>query len=290
MKIIDTLLSPIRGRPPVVSVVRLDGIIKGNDRFSRSINLASVAGRLEAAFKMRHSQAVALLVNSPGGSPVQSDLIAGRIRALAKEHDKPVVAFVEDVAASGGYWLALAADEIFVTPASIIGSIGVISAGFGFQDAIERIGVERRVHTSGTRKSLLDPFQAENQDDVAYLEEIQSEIHAGFRKWVEERRGGKLKTELEPELFEGKFWTGARGVELGLADGIGDLRSVMRGRFGEKTRFRVLEERQGLLKRLGIGSSVRGSQGSMSGEIAAGLGEGMLETVESRALWARFGL
>ena len=141
MKIIDTLLSPIRGRPPIVSVVRLDGIIKGSDRFSRSLNLASVAGRLEAAFKMRHSKAVALVVNSPGGSPVQSDLIAGRIRDLAKEHEKPVVAFVEDVAASGGYLLALAADEIFVNPASIIGSIGVISAGFGFQDAIERIGL-----------------------------------------------------------------------------------------------------------------------------------------------------
>ena len=194
------------------------------------------------------------------------------------------------MAASGGYWLALAADEIFVNPASIIGSIGVISAGFGFQDAIERIGVERRVHTSGSRKSLLDPFQAENEDDVAYLKEIQSEIHGGFRKWVEERRAGKLKTELEPDLFEGKFWTGARGVELGLADGIGDLRSVMRGRFGEKTQFRVLGERQGLLKRLGIGSSINSSQGSMGGEIASALGDGILETAESRALWARFGL
>ena len=290
MKIIDTLLSPIRGRPPIVSVVRLDGIIKGSDRFSRSLNLASVAGRLEAAFKMRHSKAVALVVNSPGGSPVQSDLIAGRIRDLAKEHEKPVVAFVEDVAASGGYWLALAADEIFVNRASIIGSIGVISAGFGFQDAIERIGVERRVHTSGSRKSLLDPFQAESEEDVAYLKNIQSEIHGGFRKWVEERRSGKLKADLEPDLFEGKFWTGARGVELGLADGLGDLRGVMRGRFGEKTQFRVLGERQGLLKRLGIGSSFRGLQGGMGSEIAAALGEGMLETAESRALWARFGL
>lgn len=239
---------------------------------------------------MRHAKAVALVVNSPGGSPVQSDLIAGRIRALAKEHEKPVFAFVEDVAASGGYWLALAADEIFVNPASIVGSIGVISAGFGFQDAIGRIGVERRVHTSGTRKSLLDPFQAENADDVSYLKEIQSEIHTGFRKWVEERRNGKLKIELEPEMFEGKFWTGARSVDIGLADGLGDLRTVMRGRFGEKTQFRVLGERQGLLRRLGIGSAIAGRGGALGNEIAAALGDGVLETAETRALWARFGL
>jgi signal peptide peptidase SppA len=287
MTVLETLFSPIRGKTPIVSVVRLSGVIRTGSRFSPGLSLGGLADPLGAAFKNKRAKAVALLINSPGGSPVQSDLIAIRIRALAKEHKKPVVAFVEDVAASGGYWLALAADEIFANPSSIIGSIGVISAGFGFQDAIEKLGVERRVHTSGRRKSLLDPFRSEVEEDVAYLKEIQTEIHNGFRDWVVSRRGDKLRQDQDADLFEGKFWTGGRAVELGLVDGIGDLRGVMRSRFGDKTRFQVYGERRSLAQRLGMARAFGPPDLS---EVASGAAGGMLEVVEDRAHWSRFGL
>ena len=185
----DPILDRVRGRPPIVSVVPLRGVIGGVGPIRRGLTIEAVAPLLEAAFRPRSVTAVALVVNSPGGSPAQSELIAGRIRDLAAETGKPVVAFVEDVAASGGYWLACAADEIRVTSTSIVGSIGVISAGFGFQDALARLGVERRVHTAGSRKALLDPFRPENPDDVAHLKAIQGELHARFIDWVRERRG-----------------------------------------------------------------------------------------------------
>src|SRR5215475_15361440 len=189
-------------RGPAVPVVRLSGVIaaSGGVLGSRGLSIETVAPLLARAFSLRGAKAVALAINSPGGSPVQSALIGQRIRLLAREKNLPVIAFVEDVAASGGYWLACAADEIIVDPSSIVGSIGVISAGFGFQDLIARIGIERRLHTSGERKSMLDPFRPEKPEDVERLHRLQAEIHDGFKEWVRERRAGKLKAE-EPVLF-----------------------------------------------------------------------------------------
>lgn len=246
----------------------------------QGLSLESLAPVLKEAFEGKRTTAVALLINSPGGSPVQSDLIAQRIRDLAAEHEKPVTAFVEDVAASGGYWIACAADEILVNQASIVGSIGVVSAGFGFVEALEKLGVERRIHTAGTRKALLDPFRPEREEDVAHLKAIQVELHHRFIDWVQDRRSDRLKAGEEPELFEGKFWTGARAIEYGLADGEGEVRRTMRARHGDKTRFRLVERRKSLLERFRFG---------MGGDAAA-WGRGVLSAIDERAMWARFGL
>lgn len=266
--------------PPVVAVLRLDGVIGG--RSPRSLSLPRLAGAIERAFKFRDLKAVALAVNSPGGSPVQSALIQRRIRALAREKQVPVFAFAEDVAASGGYWLALAADEIYAEPASIVGSIGVISAGFGFAEVLKRWGIERRLHTSGRDKSLLDPFLSEDPRDVGRLERLQRDLHETFKALVQERRGAKLSTS-EPELFEGEVFTGRRAVELGLIDGLGDLRTVMRERFGESVRLRMVEgPRPWRWWRL-----PRWSRGPAS---AIGYVEEALAAIEERLLWSRFGL
>lgn len=265
-------------RAPVVPVVRLSGVIAaGGVLGGRNLAIDSVAPLLARAFALRGAKAVALAINSPGGSPVQSSLIAQRIRLLAAERKLPVIAFVEDVAASGGYWLACAADEIVADPASIVGSIGVISAGFGFQDLIARIGVERRVHTSGERKSILDPFRPEDPEDVARLKRLQAEIHGGFRDWVRRRRAGKLKGD-EALLFTGEFWTGTRGLELGLIDGLGELRATLQARYGDKVRLPVIGPRRRLLARLGFGGSLES------------LGPALLAAVEERLHWQRFGL
>ena len=285
----NRILDPIRGRPPIVNVVRMNGIIMSGGRFNRGLSLQTLAGPLEAAFKPKNVTAVALSINSPGGSPVQSDLIGARVRDLAAEYEKPVIAFVEDVAASGGYWLACAADEIYVNPSSIVGSIGVISSGFGFQDAIEKLGVERRVHTAGTRKSLLDPFRDENPEDVAHLKSVQIEIHDAFKAWVESRRGSKLKPEKDNDLFEGKFWTGTTAVELGLADGLGDLRRILSDRYGKKTRFNVLGQRRSLAQKLGFASAPAGLP-TIGADITAGLPDAIVSTLEERAVWSRYGL
>lgn len=288
MSILDPLLDRVRGRPPIVSVIPLRGVIGAIGAGRRGLTLEGLVPVLQSAFRDRHVTAVALLINSPGGSPVQSDMIAGRIRDLAAEHKKPVTAFVEDVAASGGYWIACAADEILVNPVSIIGSIGVASSGFGFVSALEKLGVERRVHTAGTRKALLDPFAPERDEDVAHLKAIQVEMHHRFIDWVRDRRGEVLKPGEEPELFEGKFWTGARGVAYGLADGIGELRRIMRDRHGEKTRFRLVERRRSFMERLRFGT------GPVAFDPAAfdlgTLGEGVLAGLNERAMWSRFGL
>jgi len=280
MSILDPVLDRFRKRPPTVAVVPLRGIIGASGPARRGLSLETVAPVLEAAFKNKRTTAVALIINSPGGSPVHSDLIAQRIRDLAGEHDKPVTAFVEDVAASGGYWIACAADEILVNPSSIIGSIGVVSAGFGFVEALEKLGVERRVHTAGTRKALLDPFRPEQDEDIAHLKAIQVEMHHRFIDWVRDRRGERLKAGEEPEMFEGKFWTGARGIDYGLADGEGELRRTMRARHGDKTRFRVIERRRSIMERLRIGASVD----------PVAIGEDALSALGERAMWARFGL
>lgn len=288
----DPLLDRLRGRSPIVSVVPLRGVIGGGGALRRGLSIEAVGPLLEAAFRPRRVVAVALLVNSPGGSPAQSELIAARIRDLAAEHDKPVIAFVEDVAASGGYWLACAADEIRVASTSIVGSIGVVSAGFGFQDAISRLGIERRVHTAGSRKALLDPFRPEQEEDVAHLKALQAELHQRFIAWVRSRRGERLRAEQEPELMEGKFWTGLRGIELGLADGEGALHRTLRERYGARTRFRVLRPRQGLARRFGLGGALAAGDGEpLLARLAdGGWADGLLAAVEERALWSRFGL
>jgi signal peptide peptidase SppA len=238
--------------------------------------LAEQASSIERVFKLSRLKAVALAINSPGGSPVQSALLAGRIRQLAEENEIPVYAFCEDVAASGGYWLACAAEEIYADPASIVGSIGVVSAGFGFTDMLEKIGVERRVHTSGEKKGMLDPFVPEVEDDLARLREIQEDIHEQFKDYVRKRRGTKLIAS-EDMLFSGEFWTGRRSQELGLIDGLGDLRSVMREKYGEKVNLHLVGGR----KRFGLGRLLGGQADLVDQGVAA---------LEDRAYWSRFGL
>ena len=260
-----------------VPAVRLSGVIGQIGLGARGLTLSGIDSALDRAFAVKRAPAVALLINSPGGSPVQSSLIAARIRALAAEKDKPVLAFVEDVAASGGYWLACAADEIFADPASIVGSIGVISAGFGFQEALARLGIERRIHTSGSRKALLDPFRPEREEDLELLKEVQAEIHGRFIAYVRERRGAKL-AEGEPELFSGRIWTGAGAVPLGLVDGLGEARATIRARFGKHARLAVTNARPGLLRRLRF----RAEPAHMVAET--------ISMLEARAHWQRYGL
>lgn len=261
---------------PRVAVLRLSGVIGRTGVIRKGgLTLEDLADPIERAFKTPHLSAVALAVNSPGGSPVQSAQIARRIRALSEENDVPVIAFCEDVAASGGYWLACAGDEIYVDGASIIGSIGVVSAGFGFPELLEKIGVERRVHTSGDKKAILDPFRPEDPDEIAHLKELQADIHEQFKEYVRSRRGERLNAD-EAVVFSGEFWTGHRAKELGLVDEIGDLRSVMREKFGEKVRLQVVGERKGWLqKRFNL-------------QIA--WADELLDAVEMRALWGRYGL
>ncbi len=266
---------------PVVAVLRLTGIVGQMGPVRRGLSLATLAGPIERAFRLRHLAAVALSVNSPGGSPVQSSLIAGRIRALAEEKGVPVVAFAEDVAASGGYWLACAADEIYADAASIIGSIGVISAGFGFQDLMRRIGVERRLHASGARKGMLDPFSRERPEDVEHLEALQRSVHQDFIEMVRARRGGRLRAP-EEDLFSGAFWSGRTAMAMGLIDGIGDLRTVMRERFGERVKLRPVTAEKGWLRR-------RVGLAGMGGD-AGGWADAVLAAIEERMTWGRFGL
>lgn len=275
-----------RKKHVTIPVVQLSGTITPeSSRFQSSLNISAVADQLQTAFEDKDAPAVALVVNSPGGSPVQSRLIYQRIRSLAEEHRKEVLVFVEDVAASGGYMIALAGDQIIVDPTSIVGSIGVVSGGFGFTELIAKLGVERRLYTSGENKALLDPFQPENEKDVAWLKALQNEIHQVFIAMVRERRAGKLKDD--PDLFTGLFWTGARGVELGLADRMGSLREVLRERFGDKTELELIEEARSLFGRKL--PSVRGPAGGAEA-IAAAAASGLVRTLEDKAQWTRYGL
>lgn len=272
--------------PAVVPVVRLAGVLAPGSSVLRSgLSLQRAAPTLKRAFAWPGAKAVALVINSPGGSPVQSSLIARRIRQLAREKNLPVIAFVEDVAASGGYWLACAADEIVVDGSSIVGSIGVISAGFGFQDLLRKVGVERRVHTSGEKKGMLDSFRPERPEEVEHLKALQAQIHQRFIAWVKERRGLRLRAP-EGELFSGAFWTGETAVSLGLADSVGDLRSVLKERFGAKVRPMPLERKKSFLRGL-FGGGSRTEDGE---ERVAAIGQGLLAAIEERFLWSRFGL
>jgi len=276
-------LVPKRWRSDLVTVpvVRLSGAIgMRTSPFAPSLTLAGVARQLEKAFAMKNAPAVALVINSPGGAPAQSHLIFKRIRALAVEKEKHVFAFVEDAAASGGYMIACAADEIFADPCSIVGSIGVVTAGFGFDKAIDRLGIERRVHTAGERKTMLDPFRPEQPEDVARLDVLLKEMHLIFSDLVKDRRGGTLAAD-EATLFSGEFWLGSQALGLGLVDGLGDLRTVLKARYGAEVQTPLME-RPGpfFLRRAG------GVSAMLAGEAAAGA----LAAAEERALWGRLGL
>jgi signal peptide peptidase SppA len=277
-------------RTLTVPVLRFTGPIGMATPLRPGLALASAAGPIERAFSMSRLPTVAVAVNSPGGSPVQSNLIFRRIRQLAKEKQKRVYVFCEDVAASGGYFLALAGDEIYADPSSIVGSIGVISASFGLDKLIDRFGIERRVHTAGKDKGALDPFRPERPEDVALLRELQRDVHDVFIGVVKERRAGKLNGQ-EDELFSGAFWSAARARELGLIDGIGDLRSKMQELHGRKVRLKAVPMGPGgLLSRL---RRIPGFQWSITNEgfaFAPSLADDLLSAIEVRALWSRFGL
>jgi signal peptide peptidase SppA len=271
---------------PVVPVVRLAGIIGFSTPLKPGLTLTTVARALERAFTMRTAKAVALLINSPGGSPVQSHLVYRRIRQLAAESARPVIAFAEDVAASGGYMIACAADEIFCDPSSIVGSIGVVGGSFGFPKLMDKLGVERRLYTSGEHKAMLDPFLPENPQDVERLKALQRDIHEEFIELVKRSRGARLKGP-EKTLFSGEYWTGGKAIELGLADGIGDLRATLRARFGDDVITPLVAPARGWFGR--VQPSVAPSD--ITGlPRAADFAEEIISALEARALWARYGL
>ncbi len=275
----------MRGDIPIVPVVRLAGTIGFSTPLKPGLSLAGVAKSLEKAFSTRHARAVALSINSPGGSPVQSHLIFRRIRQLSEEKGLPVIAFVEDVGASGGYMIACAADEIVCDMSSIIGSIGVVGGTFGFDKLMEKIGIERRLYTSGDNKAMLDPFLPEKPEDVKRLKQIQTEIHQSFIALVKDRRGAKLAGP-EKTLFSGEYWTGPTAVEYGVADSIGDMRSFLRERYGEEVMTPVVAPERGFLAR-----RLRGSDSMLN--LLGGnssWAEDMVSALEARALWSRFGL
>ena len=265
-----------RKKIPIIHVLRLEGAIAADRAFGgKALNAKGLEQLLQKAFK-KGIAGVVLAINCPGGSPVQSAMIANRIRALAAEMEVPVYAFCEDVAASGGYWLACAADEIYADENSIIGSIGVIAGGFGFPKTIAKLGIERRVHTSGTSKSTNDPFMPEKAADVAKLQAMLSDMHETFKSLVRNRRGGKLKESKE--LFSGAYWTGRKALSMGLIDGLGHMHTVLRAKFGDKVEIKDISAPKGWsLKRLGFSAATE-------------LPEAALNAIETRALWQRFGL
>jgi serine protease SohB len=268
---------------PVVPVVRLTGIVGFSTPLRPGLTLSGLARTLDRAFTLRQAAAVALVVNSPGGSPVQSHLIFRRIRQLAEQHQRRVIAFIEDAGASGGYMIACAADEIVADQHSIVGSIGVVGGSFGFDKAIAKLGVERRLYTSGEHKAMLDPFLPEDPDDVDRLKKLQREIHDDFIALVKSRRAGKLA--VQDDLFSGAYWTGRRALELGLVDAIGDLRSVLRERFGDKLVTPQVSAERGWFRRRLLG--VAGDAVWPAGSAVA---EDLISALEARAIWARYGL
>jgi serine protease SohB len=272
----------LRGDLPVVPVVRLAGVIGFSTPLRPGLSLAGTARMLERAFASRRAAAVALVINSPGGSAAQSHLIFRRIRELAAEKNRRVIAFVEDAAASGGYMIACAADEIIADPNSIVGSIGVVGGTFGFDKAIAKLGIERRLYTSGEHKAMLDPFLPEDAGDVERLKQLQRQIHDDFIALVKSRRAGKVN-EADSELFSGAYWTGRHALELGLVDGIGDMRSVLRERFGDKVVTPLISAERGWL-----GRRIPGVGGNEL--LQGGLAADIISALEARAMWARYGL
>ena len=275
--------SRFRSDIPVVPVVRLSGVIGVNTPLRPGMTIASVARTLDRAFAVPRARAVALLINSPGGSPTQSHLIFRRIRQLAEEKKVTVLAFIEDAGASGGYMLACAADEIICDDFSVVGSIGVVGGSFGFPELMKKLGIERRIYTAGDRKVMLDPFLEEKPEDVKRIKALQADMHEHFIELVKKRRGARLKG-AEKTMFSGEFWTATRAIELGLADGRGELRSILRERYGDKVRMPLIAgERSFLARRLSLASL-------FGGAARAGLAEDVIAAVEERALWSRYGL
>ena len=258
-----------------IPTLRLTGVI-GQAGIARSgLTIAGIEKLVDKLFSDKKAPAVALIINSPGGSPTQSSLIAEKIINLAKEKDKKVYAFVEDVAASGGYWLACAADEIYLDLNSIVGSIGVISPGFGFVDLIKKIGVERRIYTSGKSKSFLDPFKEEKKEDIDRLKSIQEQIHENFIEYVKSRRGSKLLSSAEDEIFSGLFWVGKKGVELGLADGIGSINQIIKEKYGNKAKIKIIDQKKSFLQKR-LSSSINNND--------------IFNRLEEMIMWSRYGL
>ncbi len=265
---------------PVVPVVRLHGVISSEQKPGR-INIESVSPLLEKAFENKRAAAVAIVINSPGGSPVQSRLVGNRIRELADKNEKKVFVFVEDVAASGGYFIAVVADELFADPSSIVGSVGVIMAGFGFEEAIKKIGVTRRIYTAGKNKSTLDPFMPEKKADVDRIKGFEDDIHQVFINYVKQHRGAKLKAP-DDELFTGEWWPALRGIDLGLVDALGDMHTVLRERYGDDVKLKPIKAKKAMFSLPSIGLS--------AGTVAPSIGSDIIGALEERALWSRFGL
>ncbi|WP_139412900.1 S49 family peptidase [Bartonella mastomydis] len=263
-----------------IPVVRLKGAIMDSSSISRTLSLSRCANLLEKAFAYKKAPAVAIVINSPGGSPVQSRFIFKRIRDLAEENNKKVLVFIEDIAASGGYMIACAGDEIFADPSSIVGSIGVVSASFGFPEFLKKIGVERRVYTAGKNKVTLDPFQPEKKADIEHLKSLQLEVHQTFIDLVKERRAAKLSSD--PDIFTGMFWSGKKGVELGLVDGLNDVRSVIKERFGPDAKIRLITPPKSLL-------GLKTPSGVTAHTVYTVV-DSALMAAEERALWQRYGL
>ena len=278
-------LMPWRERLPLVQMVRLHGIISAAGRLSQNLNVRNLAPALERAFEGRNLKAVALLINSPGGSAAQSMLIYQRIRALAAETGVPVYAFAEDAAASGGYLIACAADEIYANDSSVVGSVGVIAATFGFQQLMARLGVERRVYTSGTQKGLLDPFKPVDPADVERLGAVQGDIHETFKAIVRERRGSRLQG-AEDELFSGAFWTGRQALALGFIDGLSDSRAMLRRKFGKDVQIRMIEPVRPRGRLLGLGSGAERAPKESGPTWLTPL----VGFIEERSWWDRLGL
>jgi signal peptide peptidase SppA len=273
------LPTKFRSSVPTVTVVRLSGTIGIGTPLRPALTLQGVNDALERAFRRKGIAAVALVVNSPGGSAAQSSLIASRIRRLAEQHKVKTLAFVEDIAASGGYWLSLAADEIYADRNSIVGSIGVVAATFGFVEAMKKVGVERRVYTAGKNKVILDPFLPEKSEDVKRLQELQGDVHETFKQAVRDSRGGRLKES--DDLFSGAFWSGGKALDLGLVDGLGEMHAVLKQKFGDKTEIVEVHKPGGWLQR---------RLGGFSAQAGASVAAGVVDEMEVRALWARFGL
>lgn len=273
---------------PVVPVLRFTGPIGMATPLRQGLSLAACSDAIHRAFKLSKLPSVAVIVNSPGGSPVQSSLIYKRLRQMAEEHEKKIYVFCEDVAASGGYYIAAAGDEIYADACSIVGSIGVISGGFGFVDAIDKLGVERRIYTSGMNKSQLDPFRPENSADVERLKAILEDIHDTFIGVVKESRAGRI-TGPDSEVFSGRVWAGPRALEHGLLDGISDVRTKMRELHGDKVKLRVVPMARGGLLGLLRRPYAEAPAAALS-SLPAGLGDDLLSALEARALWARYGL